>query len=391
MNGQKQPSASSLFREAIVSHRLISAVFSGYRLAKGEKRKVSIRPVELKGRTLLQITVLQGTQAFHQNISPEDFLKQLEEDYLHSYRQIFLRCTDAEYQVLSNGKGIVTILKRPVAARRDTAHNRQKKHSFGEGTPWPFLVELGIMDPSGRLIASRAHKFRQINRFLEVMDTVLPSRLKAPLHVVDLGCGKAYLTFALYAYLKEVKQWPISAIGVDLKGEVLSSCQQLATKLGYTDLSFFTMDIGAFCPEKKVDLLLSLHACDTATDLALEKAVRWGVPLLLVAPCCQHELYGQIDNSALKPLLRHGILKERLAALATDAARAQLLEAVGYETQIFEFVDQEHTSKNLLLKGTWNPSPERQRQAWQAYLSLRETLSIRPALERLLEDLLPSD
>jgi hypothetical protein len=249
----------------------------------------------------------------------------------------------------------------------------------------PFLVELGVMTPDGKVRAQRYDKFRQVNRFLELVDDVLPRR---PLRIVDFGSGKSYLTFALYHLLAVERGADVEVVGLDLKEDVIERCRSLAERLGYDRLRFEVGDIALFEGEP-ADVVVSLHACDTATDAALERAVRWRAEVILAVPCCQHELAGQLEVEELAPLLAHGILRERFAALATDAARAQLLEAVGYDAQVVEFVDLEHTAKNLLIRAV------RKRDTGDAatlrrYRAFKEQLGIDPALERALHDLLPN-
>jgi SAM-dependent methyltransferase len=231
------------------------------------------------------------------------------------------------------------------------AHNRAKEYTIPEGVPCPFLAEIGVMTADGRVRRSMMHKFRQINRFLELVDDIVPALQRGrELRVVDFGCGKSYLTFALHYLLTEIHRRSVRIIGLDRKAEVIRRCAEIAGRLGCRGLEFREGDIAAHEESEPVDLAVSLHACDTATDDALAQAVRWQTRVILAVPCCQHELAETITSRELAPLFGHGILRERLAALATDALRALVLEIAGYSTQVVEFIDLEHTAKNVLIR-----------------------------------------
>jgi SAM-dependent methyltransferase len=247
----------------------------------------------------------------------------------------------------------------------------------------PFLVELGVMTASGQVRKSRNDKFRQVNRFVELVNDVVPSLpSQGTLRVVDFGCGKSYLTFALHHLLTEVHGREVEIVGLDLKPDVIEACAALAERSGADGLRFELGEIAGFEAETAVDLVVSLHACDTATDEALAQAVRWNVHAILAVPCCQKEAYRQIRSDLLAPLLRHGLAKERLAALLTDTLRAQLLELAGYRTQLVEFVALEHTPKNVLIRAVRGRRPGE--GARRAYEDLRDSFGLEPTLERLL-------
>jgi len=215
----------------------------------------------------------------------------------------------------------------------------------------PFLRDLGVMTEEGKIVRTKFDKFRQINRFLEFIEDILPQLDKGrEVTILDFGCGKSYLTFAMYYYLHELKQYDIRIIGLDLKTEVIRNCNELSKKYGYEKLTFLEGDIADYEGVDRVDMVVTLHACDTATDYALAKAVGWHAKVILSVPCCQHEINGQIENDVLKPILKHGLLKERFSAIVTDALRAEYLEREGYEVQVLEFIDMEHTPKNILIR-----------------------------------------
>ena len=345
--------------------------------------KVTVRPVLVDDELRYQFEYRQGDKATHANLLPVEAETELAGLIHRDFRQALLQTPVHDYQVLDGKK----VLRRaPTAKPAGLSHDRPKRRLLEEGTPVPFLVELGVMTPEGRVRAQRYDKFRQVNRFLELVDDVLPKRA---LRIVDFGSGKSYLTFALYHLLVVERGLDVEVVGLDLKEDVIERCRSLAERLGYERLRFEVGDIALFEGEP-ADVVVSLHACDTATDAALDRAVRWGAEVILAVPCCQHELAGQLRADGLAPLLTHGILRERFGALATDAARAQLLEAVGYDVQVVEFVDLEHTAKNLLIRAVRkraNDNPA----ALARYRAFKDELGIDPALERLLHDVLPKE
>lgn len=341
--------------------------------------RVTVEPVELRDETTYRFTSQLRDRALHENLAPGDARVRIS-SLLGSYGQALIQTPDADWQLLGT-----KVLRRP-PSRPDPArgrHDRAKRRLLDEGTPAPFLVELGVMTPDGQVRKSRYGKFRQVNRFLELVDDVIPSlRPNGALRVVDFGCGKSYLTFALHHLLTTLRGREVEIVGLDLKDDVIDACNDLTARSGATGLRFERGDIAGFESDGKVDLVVSLHACDTATDAALAQAVRWQADAILAVPCCHKEAYGQIGSDVLRPLLRHGLAKDRLASLATDALRAQLLELAGYRTQLVEFVELEHTSKNILIRAVRGrpAGPAAQR----AYLELRDALGLDPALERLL-------
>jgi hypothetical protein len=344
--------------------------------------KVTVRPVLVGEELRYQFEYRRGEQATHANLLPDEAEATLGELIGRDFRQALLQTAVHDYQVLDGKK----VLRRaPTAKPVEIAHDRRKRRLLEEGRPVPFLVELGVMTPEGKVRAQRYDKFRQVNRFLELVDDVLPQR---PLRIVDFGSGKSYLTFALYHLLAVERGLVVDILGLDLKEDVIERCRALADTLGHERLRFEVGDISLFRDEP-ADVVVSLHACDTATDAALERAVRWNAEVILAVPCCQHELSEQIHDDDLVPLLTHGILRERFAALATDAARAELLRAVGYDARVIEFVDLEHTAKNLLIRAV-RRRDGRDRDAMRRYRTFKERLGIDPALERALSDLLPA-
>jgi SAM-dependent methyltransferase len=340
--------------------------------------KVTVDLVELRGETAFRFTTHLGDHAAHENLAPAAARERLG-ILLTDYGQGLLQSADADWQILGE-----TVLRRPPsrpAGPRE--HDRRKRYLLEDGTPVPFLVELGVMAPDGHVRKSRYDKFRQVNRFLELVDDVVPAlRPEGTLRVVDFGCGKSYLTFAIHHLLTVLRGREVEIVGLDLKEDVIATCAALAERSGAAGLRFERGDIAGFDAAGEVDLVVSLHACDTATDQALAQAVRWDADAILAVPCCQKEAYRQLQSSLLAPLLRHGLAKERFAALVTDALRAQLLELAGYRTQLVELVALEHTAKNVLIRAV--KSKPAGAEARQSYESLRDALGLEPTLERLL-------
>ena len=328
--------------------------------------KICARPM-LKNKSLLfQIEEYTKTQVFHKNLTAGDASSYLTgklssdtSSQTASFKNALVETKSFTANVLVSKKGTITIKKKMNASPKQTkislSHNRKKKYILEEGIPVPFLIDLGVMTQNGNIVNAHYDKFRQINRFLEYIEDILPSLPTGrELRILDFGCGKSYLTFAIYYYLKVLKGYPVRITGLDLKEDVIRHCNELAVKYGYNKLEFLCGDIAYYDGCSQVDMVVTLHACDTATDYALAKAVGWGAKVILSVPCCQHELNKQMKNDLLSPVLHYGILKERMAALITDGLRAQILEANGYRTQILEFIDMAHTPKNLLIRAVYN-------------------------------------
>lgn len=374
--------------EEIVDKNLEQIVLSNSQnAAKGVKCKV--RPVEIKGELLFQETLYVGTQVFHSNFTKQDMVKRLGEYVPDLFHQAFCDSALLEANVLVSKKGKVTVKRKrkqaAAAPARDLSHNRTKQYILKEGEPVDFLVGLGVQSADGHVAKVYYDKFRQINRYLEFIQDVcdkLPTG--KTIRIIDFGCGKSYLTFAMYYYLKEQKQYDIRVTGLDLKADVIRHCNELAQKLGYDKLDFQVGDIKDFTGEDSVDMVVSLHACDKATDYAIEKAVKWNASVIMAVPCCQHELNRQINCSELQPVLKYGLIKERMAALITDALRAELLTQAGYDTQILEFIDMEHTPKNLLIRAV-KSSTMRPAKKGDKLQETMDFLKVDPTLRHLLQ------
>ena len=338
-----------------ISDKLIDMVISGQKNKSEDKAvKVRIRPVILKNEIEYQVSEFVGRKVLHSNHSAADVKKKIIDYMTEDFKQAQINMTDAAATILSSKSKTLTCKYKKAGqlkAQRDLSHNRTKKYIIQEGKPVAFMIDLGVMGQDGKIIRTRYDKFRQINRFLEYIEDILPKLDKErELTIIDFVCGKSYLTFAMYYYLKELKGYNIRIIGLDLKADVIEHCNELRTRYGYDKLDFYVGDIATYKDVDKVDMVVTLHACDTATDYALAKAVKWGAEVILSVPCCQHEANRTIKSDILSPVMDYGILKERMAAIVTDAARAKLLTANGYDTQILEFIDMEHTPKNLLIR-----------------------------------------
>ena len=380
---------------ACLTDQLIQAVLSAAR-KKGGPSRVKIRPVLHKGTLFFQTAAQVGKQQFHENLEKEAVISKITEWLMNDFGQLQLDLTDRTVSVLTSKKGKVTIKekRKPVKMRpADLSHNRKKRYILEEGTPVPFLVDLGVMTPDGKIVHSKYDKFRQINRFLEFVEDIreeLPKDRKVT--ILDFGCGKSYLTFAMYYYLHELKKYDIRIIGLDLKSEVIRHCNELAEKYGYEKLQFLEGDIADYEGVNRVDMVVTLHACNTATDYALAKAVGWNAKVILSVPCCQHEINEQFEAGetpeVLATVMEYGLLRERFAALVTDGLRAKYLESEGYETQVLEFIDMEHTPKNILLRAVRRGKTDGAIEA-ESRKKLEECeafLNIQPTLGRLLSE-----
>lgn len=377
----------ALFEE-IFHIDLVQAVWSNPR--GGEIQKVKVRPVELKGSLYFQFESFTKTQVFHKNLEADAAAQEMCV-LAQQFKQLQMVTLQEEYSVLISKKGKVNVRKKKrdkVAQQaKNYAHNKAKNYILQEGTAVPFLIDLGVMTREGRIVSAKSDKFRQMNRFLEFIEDILPQLAKdRELTILDFGCGKSYLTFAMYYYLHELKGYDIRVIGLDLKKDVIAHCSALAQKYGYEKLTFLHGDIADYEGVSEVDMVVTLHACDTATDYALAKAVGWNAKVILSVPCCQHELNRQIQNEMLSPVLDYGLLKERFAALLTDGLRAKYLESKGYETQVLEFIDMEHTPKNILLRAVKSKKMNtvRVRKCQEDIRSCEECFGVHPTLGKLL-------
>ena len=376
----------------VLTSLLVDMVISGAR-GGGDFIKIKVRPVMIRDSLYFQVSRYTDKQVFHENMTAEDALETLSGWILHDFRQAQIRMQDEMVTVLVSKKGKATVKSKKAACieTQNLEHNRKKQYIIEEGTAVPFMIDLGVMTESGKIIRTRYDKYRQINRFLEFIEDILPELpTDRTVHIIDFGCGKSYLTFAMYYYLKVLKHYDIRITGLDLKQKVIEDCQALADRYGYDGLQFLCGDIADYNGTDEVDMVVTLHACDTATDYALYKAVKWHASVILSVPCCQHELNRKMQCETLSGAFQYGLVKERTAALMTDAMRGQLLEMKGYKTQLLEFIDMEHTPKNILIRGVKSkgllPKAARKQQM-ENYQKCRDFFGAELTLEKLFKEM----
>ena len=420
---------------------------------KGNITKVKLRPVLIKNRLMFQQTAYVGNQVFHENFEKDAAVEKTMKYLTEDFRQCEIESSLGKTVILISKKGKITVTgnewgkrtaEKPeaeMAGKPELSHNRTKTYILKEGIAVPFLIDLGVQTPEGKIVKAKYDKFKQINRFLEFIEDILPTLPKEKtLNIIDFGCGKSYLTFAIYYYLTKLQGREVRITGLDLKKEVIAHCNGLAEKYGYDNLKFLQGDISAYergdgvdeesgegresrageesgedgesrageesgegresrageesgegegsragdeTGADEIDMVVTLHACDTATDYALAKAVLWNSKVILSVPCCQHEVNAQIKCNELKPVLKYGLLKERMSALFTDAVRANLLEEKGYDVQILEFIDMEHTPKNILIRAVRKPGKIKKRE--MPVKELTDLLHVETTLQKLLQ------
>ena len=346
--------------------------------------KIVTVPIKLKNKNAWQMTLYTEKQAFQENFTNlTDLINRVNELFEKQYKQLnfFGENEDIELKISKKGKTLVNRQKHAPKTVTAKSHNRNKNTIIVENDVIPPLIDMGVMNENGKIIHAQMDKFHQINKFLEIIDDTLKDWKSKHITVVDFGCGKSYLTFVLYYYLTTIKKLNAHVIGLDLKAEVIEKCNIVAEKYGYKNLSFQIGDINGYKPHESIDMIVSLHACDTATDYALFNAISWNVPVILSVPCCQHEINAQIKNSW--PIMtKYGLIKERFSALLTDAIRANLLESSGYCVQIMEFIKMEHTAKNVLIRAI----KKNKKTSMQNVESICEQFNIQPTLLKLLSN-----
>ncbi|MBO5402948.1 MAG: SAM-dependent methyltransferase [Clostridia bacterium] len=340
-----------------------------------------------KKKTGYQISKYTEKQVFHENLSFSDTAEKCAALVHGAFKQVNGFSEEKEHILLISKKGECRYTVKGGSGKKvDTDHNRQKNYILAEGVSVPPLVDMGVFTKDGKVINSMYRKYKQINRFLETVDDEISGFKADTLNVIDFGCGKSYLTFVLYYYLTEIKGIKVNMVGLDLKKDVIEKCNLASQKYGYDGLCFELGDINGYKAPFEVDMVVTLHACDTATDFALYNAVNWGARMIFSVPCCQHELNGQIKPASLDILSRYGIIQERFCALATDAVRGNILEYCGYKTQIMEFIDLDHTPKNILIRAVKRPStPEKtKKKALEEINALINQFGFEPTLYKLL-------
>ncbi|HIU26595.1 MAG TPA: SAM-dependent methyltransferase [Candidatus Copromorpha excrementigallinarum] len=345
-----------------------------------------MRPVIIKGEYMLQAEYQYEKKAIHKNLSLYEAVDFALEAVKNDFKQVNILTETGDIQILASDPQKPRIIRKDSGRLLQSArHDRKKRYIIEDGIPCDFLIKLGVMSPEGRVYKKRYSKFRQINRFLEIADSAfeyLPS--SGDIDIIDFGCGKSYLTFAMYYYFRKIMGRSVRITGLDLKEDVIDFCSRTALELGYDGLSFRKGDIADY-RSGGAHMVVTLHACDTATDYALINAVKWKSRVILSVPCCQHELFSQIDSPVNRPMLKHGIIRDKFTELLTDALRGLKLEAAGYRVQMTEFTSLEHTSKNIMIKALLPDSPDRKAaaRAEDEYRRLRDFYSVSPAIEAL--------
>lgn len=376
----------------VFSDRISKAVISNPKSKTAEYKKIVLTLKKIGGEEKYQIERFTDKQVFHENISLSAAADAAESIMNSGYRQLDAWSESLSYLIKVSKKGKETLIKKRISDNAKTpkavgTNNRKKKYILKENENIPPLIDLGIFTKDGHIVNAMYDKYKQINRFVELVDDVADTAagdLKS-INILDFGCGKSYLTFILYYYLTEIKGIKANIIGLDLKADVIEKCNRLAEKYGYDGLRFEVGDINGYDSEIKPDMVITLHACDTATDFALYNAVKWGAKTIMSVPCCQHELNSQISADKFSVLTDYGLIKERFSALATDAIRGKLLESMGYSVQMLEFVDFEHSPKNLLIRAVKrNVSKEKRERAKQKAESLMKEFNFSPTLYKLL-------
>lgn len=335
-----------------------------------------------------QIEKYTDKQVFHENIDIADLQEKLLEYVSSNYKQVdaWSNTTTFELKISKKGKVHLGKKKSDNVKLGNKEHNKEKNYILKEGMIIEPLIDLGIFTKEGKVINSKYDKYKQINRFVEIIDDEIKNNDFDELTILDFGCGKSYLTFVLYYYFVEIKKINVKMIGLDLKEDVIKKCNDIAKRYNYENLHFELGDINGFKYNNKVDMVITLHACDTATDYALYNAIKWDSKMIFSVPCCQHEFNSQIKTESLSILTKYGIVQERVSALMTDAVRANLLECVGYKTQLLEFIDISHSPKNILIRASKaNISKDKKEKGLLEVNVLMEKFNLKPTLFDLLK------
>lgn len=372
--------------QLIQESELVTATISQPRQKSSDLRRVKLKPVLLKGEYHVQFEYQFERVMKHKNLLVNEAIEEITQ-LLEEFRQGQFQLKESEIHFQLSKKFKVIYKERQTATKQiKLTHNREKQYLLPIDVPVPFLIRLGVQSEDGKVKRQKYDKFKQINRFLEfIEDSLRYLPTDRTVRILDFGSGKSYLTFALYHFLHEMKGYDVHITGLDLKKEVIEECANIANDLGYENLEFLVGDINEFEGETAVDMVVTLHACDVATDMALARAVRWGAKVILSVPCCQKELNRQLMAPALDVMLQHGLVKERFASLATDSIRAELLGLVGYDAQLLEFIDMEHTPKNILIRA-YLTNQKASSETRERYVAFKEFLGADPFLERELSD-----
>lgn len=395
-----------------IEYNIISGFFSKPVKKDSHIQKIKLRKIMLKNQEQYQLEIFEAAKVFHKNFLPQNLQKELE-DLFFEFKIAEFNASNNQLIFLQNNKGVIHFKTKPIKKEKllskgnasineSFEHNKQKEYILSTSKMPLFLKKLNFFTDDGKIIQSKYHKFRQINKYLEFIKSVLPElkdilKEKEELQIVDFGCGKAYLSFALYYYLTEIENLPVKICGLDLKEDVIEFCNKLSRECRFDNLIFEVGDIGRFKFNTPPDMVISLHACDTATDLAISKAVKSNTKIIFAVPCCQHELNAQIRKNkeqiikSLSPILDYGIITEKFASLLTDTIRGKLLESEGYKVSVEEFIETEHTPKNILIKAIKLDDEAKSKtvlieKAKKEFKEIKKAFLIEPCLEKLLSE-----
>lgn len=373
----------------IVSEDILKLVISNKVNKNVKYNKITFTLKVNNKKEYYQIEKYTDKQVFHENINKEILEEKVLEYLLENYKQLSAWSKDYNFDLKISKKGKIFLKKKKSDNKNiiKKSHNKEKNYILKEGMIIEPLIDLGVFTKEGKVVNSKYDKYKQINRFLEIIDDEIKKNNYKELTILDFGCGKSYLTFVLYYYFVEIKKINVKMIGLDLKEDVIKKCNDIAKRYNYDNLHFELGDINGFKYNNKVDMVITLHACDTATDYALYNAIKWNTKMIFSVPCCQHELNHQMKAESLKILTRYGIIQERVAALMTDSVRANLLECVGYKTQLLEFIDIAHSPKNILIRASKGKiSNEKREKSLNEVKDLMKEFNFKPTLYNLLKE-----
>ncbi len=383
----------------IVLTKPIRLVFSNKKSKDYKYNKIKINFAQIKGKEIYQLEKFTQKQVFHENIETSELGASIEK-IMENFKQMTSMSADCTFDMRISKKGKIFFSKHTQKnnIKMKQTHNKKKNYILEEGMIIPPLIDLGVFTKEGKVINSKYDKFKQINRFVEIIDDEIKKiekdyseNIEKTLHILDFGCGKSYLTFILYYYFTEIKKINVKITGLDLKEDVIKNCNEVAKRYGYENLKFELGDINGYKYENNVDMVITLHACDTATDYALYNAIKWNAGMIFSVPCCQHEINLSMKANNLKLISKYGIIQERISALFTDSIRANLLECMGYKTQLLEFIDISHSPKNILIRAVkQNISQAKKKKALEEIEAMKKEFGFDQTLYSLLEDSLES-
>lgn len=375
--------------DKVNEEELVKVVISNKLNKDVEYKKIVFLLKEKNKKDFYQIEKYTEKQVFHENIEKSEIKDKILEIFTSNYKQLnaFSKDKSFDLKVSKKGKVFLGIKNSDNLKVVKKEHNRKKNYILEEGMIIEPLIDLGVFTKEGKVVNSKYDKYKQINRFIEIVDDEIKKINQKELTILDFGCGKSYLTFILYYYFVEIKKIKVNMIGLDLKADVIKKCNEIAKKYNYENLHFELGDINGFKYNNKVDMVITLHACDTATDYALYNAIKWNTKMIFSVPCCQHEFNSQIKTDKFSILTNYGIIKERISALMTDSVRANLLECAGYKTQLLEFIDIAHSPKNILIRATKGKvSKDKKEKSLKEVNNLVEEFNLSPTLHKLLDE-----